>query len=656
MFADTPTGSPQNPKKNAFGAPSYDFDAYGFPETPTISVSQHFDTKDFKNYFFKANDDDDNDQTDLNQQEFNGLSVLKEQCGVQSETAVSLGYDSTVEQVSKYVNDLTIDGISFPQLASTFKDEFIDGKLFLNLTKADLNHLGCYEFAKRNKLYNHIQYLKSVVVTSKPIAKKLKSSASDKTDTSLSSGEHLDGVQAQPQTQVKQTKSLNLPSKINTAQMIQTQPKSSHVITSKQQENSVGSTVVSQSSNQKLLFTPQQQFQTAVIRQPHTAPIVSSPQARLLVNSFQTDHSSTSSSSFNTPAVTFFPQVRQNANVVQAPTDSTRRYSDIVTNKMSAAVVQSRTKSESYSSVITSKKQFNKGNRKSQSHNHVQSPQKVDKFFEVAANINAVSRSIGNGKKLITFPAIFRDIYADTKQANVLIRKQTIHQLNKIAANSQLDTPPVWDTNTISHVFYLDIQIKQKRSNNGWLVFNKKKQTPINMPHYSLVYLTIDLETLSVTQLEPIQICGYVRNVEYSRSPNKFDSVWVESVLSMQATEYHHYFDKKDPNSQKLQDIIAFDLKNYNAECYDNFKRGCNNEMLKQNVQKNNSKDYLPLKYKNDQYSTSCLVNDVKSHHVRYQKFDKVRFCMKLAQITNMKSSSKERNVFIQAWAVKKSQ
>ena len=67
----------------------------------------------------------------------------------------------TVENVYYYVKNLEIDGFKYNENAYSFKKEIINGRLFLNLEKEDLNVLGITSFTKRNALYNHLQKLKA---------------------------------------------------------------------------------------------------------------------------------------------------------------------------------------------------------------------------------------------------------------------------------------------------------------------------------------------------------------------------------------------------------------------------------------------------------------------------------------------------------------
>mmetsp|Transcript_26726 Transcript_26726/g.43737 ORF Transcript_26726/g.43737 Transcript_26726/m.43737 type:complete len:500 (-) Transcript_26726:439-1938(-) len=67
----------------------------------------------------------------------------------------------TVDAVCEYLRTLKLGAYTFNEHVDSFRSEIINGKLFLNLEKNDLNVLGVYQFAKRNKLYQHIQQLKS---------------------------------------------------------------------------------------------------------------------------------------------------------------------------------------------------------------------------------------------------------------------------------------------------------------------------------------------------------------------------------------------------------------------------------------------------------------------------------------------------------------
>mmetsp|Transcript_67390 Transcript_67390/g.60534 ORF Transcript_67390/g.60534 Transcript_67390/m.60534 type:complete len:434 (+) Transcript_67390:20-1321(+) len=81
----------------------------------------------------------------------------------------------TVENVYYYVKNLEIDGFKYNENAEIFRKECINGKLFLNLEKEDLNVLGITNFTKRNVLYKHLQKLKATQIkqnskfTSSPI-------------------------------------------------------------------------------------------------------------------------------------------------------------------------------------------------------------------------------------------------------------------------------------------------------------------------------------------------------------------------------------------------------------------------------------------------------------------------------------------------------
>jgi len=70
----------------------------------------------------------------------------------------------TVGAVCEYLNTLELGEYTFKEHVESFRSEIINGKLFLNLKKNDLNVLGVIQFAKRNQLYQHIQQLKAAAV------------------------------------------------------------------------------------------------------------------------------------------------------------------------------------------------------------------------------------------------------------------------------------------------------------------------------------------------------------------------------------------------------------------------------------------------------------------------------------------------------------
>jgi len=72
----------------------------------------------------------------------------------------------TVDDVYYYITDLELDGLKFtPEEATAFRKECVNGKLFLNLDKDDLNILGMDHLTKRNALYDHIQKIKGGMPT-----------------------------------------------------------------------------------------------------------------------------------------------------------------------------------------------------------------------------------------------------------------------------------------------------------------------------------------------------------------------------------------------------------------------------------------------------------------------------------------------------------
>jgi len=72
----------------------------------------------------------------------------------------SITPNSSVKDVINYLQQLRLNNHTFEDVLDVFKDETVNGKVFLNLDKSDLNELNIYQFKRRNALYNHIQLLK----------------------------------------------------------------------------------------------------------------------------------------------------------------------------------------------------------------------------------------------------------------------------------------------------------------------------------------------------------------------------------------------------------------------------------------------------------------------------------------------------------------
>ena len=68
--------------------------------------------------------------------------------------------ESTVEDVVLHILRLRLGQHTFSDVAETFREEFVNGKVFVRLGKQDLNDLGIFQFQRRKALFDHIQTLR----------------------------------------------------------------------------------------------------------------------------------------------------------------------------------------------------------------------------------------------------------------------------------------------------------------------------------------------------------------------------------------------------------------------------------------------------------------------------------------------------------------
>ena len=64
--------------------------------------------------------------------------------------------NSSIIEVYDHIKNLKLTDHSFADVADNFKTECIDGKVFLNLLKSELNSLGIFQMTRRNLLFKHI--------------------------------------------------------------------------------------------------------------------------------------------------------------------------------------------------------------------------------------------------------------------------------------------------------------------------------------------------------------------------------------------------------------------------------------------------------------------------------------------------------------------
>eukprot|EP01084_Bolivina_argentea_P133278 235198_1 len=82
----------------------------------------------------------------------------------QSEGKSVITIKSTATEVCNYLKTIKLNQWEFKDVADNFKEECIDGKLFLNLEKCDSNQLGIFKLSKINSLLDHLKVLRKLKI------------------------------------------------------------------------------------------------------------------------------------------------------------------------------------------------------------------------------------------------------------------------------------------------------------------------------------------------------------------------------------------------------------------------------------------------------------------------------------------------------------
>ena len=518
-------------------------------------------------------------------------------------------------------------------MADTFRDEFINGKIFIHLGKQDLNDLGIFQFQRRKALFDHIQALRlkqelhgssevftfspsrSQSVHNQPAPRSFASFLDDELDalhlnySSLDlSGDTVptDGSHGTDPSTVGRDRSLD----VSVSSDFSTFPVSN-----------LGYSKATKSLKSMAVTGPDPNQMPIAMAVHDLKPTVTMSPKQMVSDILQISKPSSPTVSTDSVAVEVAetvttPNQDQQGQSGQTQFSGAGKWKNVLlsngSDQSSAARLKLKTAPIVMNTVSVSR--GTTGGIPTESYGD-----NVVPHFVASQNV-------------VKFMAVFRGINV-AKFVYLLMDQSQIKQLDAIVARRGRKSlkPAEWISmgqrggSKIQRSFHSKLDIKYV--SDGWLLdsergpsicrFSSGRSSPgtVHMPFNPICVFTLDLNRNEVVSMNALSVAGYVHNV-------RAGAMWITSSLRVLATEKRKASDQPD----KCGDIAGLEFQD-------------------------NRKGHL------DALKVSYMVQDHVYHQHKNRALQservRIRCCLKLSTRTNKRVGGVHRQVYIQSWNVR---
>lgn len=500
----------------------------------------------------------------------------------------------SVEDVSKYITDLQVDGFTFTaNEAANFRKEIINGKLLLNLEKKDLNALGIFKFPKRNALYKHIKRLR---------AEEAEQSRPKLTSFTPITHSPIISTTNSPKNTILRTMASNLSPTFtpNVSTMNPLKPLSS-VMTPLILPQSPPTFM---SSVTPVLPMP------STINAPNSAampfqPIGPQPLGQNVggfISPFA--RSPLYGASFPPPQISpsiLAPALLPTASPALGPAFTFSGNSPPLIPAMHALNRPMPKQQSVNSSTDALIAQF-------QHHRVSTSGPRRDEELGDELNVTDI-RAVPEQDHLVEFPAIYQGINSHSSTF-VLMTQDHVMALNKLYRSLQLQRPK---RNAFVPLQGFASTIPTQKVRYGWVIGGGSAD---RLPFNALVQCTVNLLTDELTKVRPVAVSGRINHV------NQYGQTWVTSDVQIDAVEQ-----VAASRSNMVSDIVSLALRNVS------------HTTLQQRA--------------NASYMVHDPENDGDQPEEIWRRGLTLTLCLKLSTRTNRKCNDLRKAVFVQGWNVK---